>query len=140
MEIHRILVPIDFSQYSERAYQQALSFAKQENAQILLLHVLLSSDLAFGDTPFSMREQLEKELQIDAEQRLKSMVKGQVIPQETLAVWGNPPLEICRIAKERDINLIVMGTHGRTGLTHMFIGSVAERVMRHAPCSVLIIK
>ena len=140
MGIHRILVPTDFSQYSEHAYQQALSFAKQENAQILLLHVLLSSDFAFGDTPLSMREQLEKELQSDAEQRLKSMVKGQTIPIETLVVWGNPPIEICRIAKERDINLIVMATHGRTGLTHMFIGSVAERVVRYAPCSVLIVK
>lgn len=140
MEIRSILVPTDFSRYSERAYQQARSLAERENAQVLLLHVLLSSDLAFGDTPLPMREQLEKEMQIDAEQRLKSIAEGQTIPIETLAVWGNPPTEICRIAKERDSDLIVMGTHGRTGLTHLFIGSVAERVVRHAPCSVLIVR
>ena len=59
---------------------------------------------------------------------------------ETLVVWGSPPVEICRIAQERHVDLIIMGTHGRTALAHLLIGSVAERVVRHAPCSVLIVR
>lgn len=76
MAIHSILVPTDFSQGSARAYRQALALAERKNAQMLLLHVLLSSALAFGDTPLPMREQLEKELQLDAEQRLESISEG----------------------------------------------------------------
>ena len=55
-------------------------------------------------------------------------------------VWGSPPVEICRIAQERHVDLIVMSTHGHAGLAHLLIGSVAERVVRYAPCSVLIVR
>jgi universal stress protein A len=87
-----------------------------------------------------MREQAEKELQAEAESRLQTLAAGQSVAVETLVVWGSPPVEICRIAQERRVDLIVMGTHGRTGLAHLFIGSVAERVVRYAPCSVLIVR
>lgn len=79
-------------------------------------------------------------MQAAVEGRLKTLAAAQTVPVETLAIWGNPPAEICRIARERSVDLIVMGTHGRTGLAHMLIGSVAERVVRHAPCSVLIVR
>jgi nucleotide-binding universal stress UspA family protein len=59
---------------------------------------------------------------------------------ETLVLWGNPAIDICRIAEERHADLIVTSTHGRTGLAHLFMGSVAERVVRHAPCSVLVVR
>lgn len=59
---------------------------------------------------------------------------------ETCVRWGDPSTEICRVAQERGSDLIVMSTHGRIGLAHVFIGSVAERVVRYAPCAVLIVR
>jgi universal stress protein A len=140
MEIQTILLPTDFSAYAERACQHGFTLAAREKAQVLLLHVLLRSDLAFGETPLPLREQLEQELRADAEQWLQRLAVAQTVPVEPLVVWGSPASEICRIAKERSVDLIVMATHGRTGLGHLFIGSVAERVVRHAPCSVLIVR
>src|SRR5437660_1342808 len=133
MQIHTMLLPTDFSTSAARACHQGFALAAREQAQVLLLHVLLSSNLAFGDTPLPMREQLENEICAEAEQRLQGLAASQTVPVETLVVWGNPASEICRIAQERETDLIVMSTHGRTGLAHLFIGSVAERVVRHAP-------
>ncbi len=86
------------------------------------------------------RIRLMQELQTEAEQRLQTVAARQLSPIETLAVWGNPTTEICRIAQEYRTDVIVMSTHGRTGLAHMFMGSVAERVVRSAPCAVLIVR
>jgi universal stress protein A len=140
MDIHTILLPTDFSTYAEQACQHGFALAARENVHVLLLHVLLGSDLVFAETPLPLREQLEQELRADAEQRLQRLAVAQTVPVEPLVVWGSPASEICRIAKERSVDLIVMATHGRTGLGHLFIGSVAERVVRHAPCSVLIVR
>src|SRR5262245_62087255 len=140
MQMHTMLLPTDFSPSAERACQQGFVLAAREEAHIFLLHVLGRSTLAFGDTPLTMRTQLEHEICAEAEQRLKVLAASRTVPVETLVVWGNPAAAICRITKERVIDLIVMSTHGRTGLAHLFIGSVAERVVRHAPCSVLIIR
>ena len=140
MQLHTMLFPTDFSPSAEHACQQGFALAIREQGQVFLLHVLGRSNLAFGDTPLPMRAQLEHELCAEAEQRLKVLAASQIVPVETLVMWGNPAATICRIAQERAIDLIVMSTHGRTGLAHLFLGSVAERVVRHAPCSVLIIR
>jgi nucleotide-binding universal stress UspA family protein len=140
MEIRTILLPTDFSPWAEHACQQGFALAAREHAHVLLVHVLLRSDLAFGDIPLPMREQAEKGLQAEAESRLRTLAAEQSMAVETLVVWGSPPVEICRIAQERHVDLIVMSTHGHTGLAHLLIGSVAERVVRHAPCSVLIVR
>jgi universal stress protein A len=110
---------------AEQACQQGFALAEREHAHVLLVHVLLRSDLAFGDIPLPLRGQADEELQTEAEARLRTLAPGQLVTVETLVVWGSPPVEICRIAQERHVDLIVMGTHGRTGLTHLFIGSVA---------------
>jgi nucleotide-binding universal stress UspA family protein len=140
MEIHTILLPTDFSTYAEHACQQEFTLAARKNAHVLLLHVLLRSDLAFGNIPFPIQEQAEKEMQAGAEHRLKTLASSRTASVETSVVWGSPAAEICRVAKERGVDLIVMSTHGRTGLAHLFIGSVAERVVRHALCSVLVVR
>src|SRR5436190_24370193 len=111
MQIRSSLLSADFSASAERACQQGFAFAAREQAQVLLLHVLLSSNLAFGDTPLPMREQLENEICAEAEQRLQVLAASQTVPVETLVVWGNPAAEICRIAQERETDLIVMSTH-----------------------------
>jgi universal stress protein A len=140
MELHHILVPTDFSVYAEKAFQEALGLATREKAQMLLLHVLPRCEWMWADVAWPTRLQLMQELQTKAEQRLQTVAAGERWPIETLAVWGNPVREICRIAQKYGTDLIVMSTHGRTGLAHMFMGSVTERVVRSAPCAVLIVR
>src|SRR5712691_12601113 len=132
MELHHILIPTDFSVYVEHAFQEALVLAVREQAQLLLLHVLHRCEWIWADVPWPARIQLMQELQTEAEQRLQTVATRQLWPIETLAVWGIPSTEICRIAHEYGTDLIVMSTHGRMGLARLFIGSVAEHVVRSA--------
>ena len=69
---------------------------------------------------------------------MQTIAAQHTLPIETRVLWGDPATTICDVAKTRPCELIVMSTHGRTGLAHVFIGSVAERVVRYAPCAVLI--
>jgi nucleotide-binding universal stress UspA family protein len=140
MELHHILVPTDFSVYAEQAFQEALVLAALEKAQILLLHVLGQCEWMWTEMLWPTRRQLMHELHTEAEQRLQTVAARQLWPIETLVVWGDPTTEICRIAQGYRTDLIVMSTHGRTGLARMFMGSVTEHVVRSAPCSVLIVR
>jgi nucleotide-binding universal stress UspA family protein len=140
MEIHTILVPTDFSTYAEHALQEALAIATRDKAQVLLLHVLPFLMFTWADEWSLARPQFEDQIQRDAEQQLQTIVAHQTVPIETLVLWGDPATTICSVAKTRPCELIVMSTHGRTGLPHVFIGSVAERVVRYAPCTVLVMR
>jgi universal stress protein A len=86
------------------------------------------------------RAQFEDKIQSDAEQQLQTIAAQQTLPIETRVLWGDPATTICDVAKNQPCELIVMSTHGRTGLAHVFIGSVAERVVRYASCNVLIVR
>jgi universal stress protein A len=140
MELHHILVPTNFSVDAEEAFQEALVLAVREQAQLLLLHVLPRCEWLWNDGAWPTRIQLLQELQTEAEQRLQAVAARQRWPIETLVVWGNPSMEICRIAQEYETDLIVMSTHGRTGLARLCMGSVAEHVVRSAPCAVLVLR
>jgi len=130
MQFQNILIPTDFSGSAEQAVQHALTLAAREQAQILLLHVLPS--MAVPGT--------EDRRQATAEQWLRDRARQASGPVQTLVVWGEPAVEICRVARERQIDLIAMSTHGRTGRALDLIGSVADTVVRHAPCAVLIFR
>ena len=140
MKFNTVLLPIDFSNHAEAACAAGLEMAARDGAQVIALHVLPISDLVMGEYPVTMVNQLQTDLQADAEQRMQAWVGKQRGSIESLVLWGNPPIDICRIAAERHADLIVTSTHGRTGLAHLFMGSVAERVVRHAPCSVLVVR
>lgn len=140
MDIHTILVPTDFSPYAEHALQEALAIATRDKAHVLLLHVLPFLTFTWVDEWSLARAQFEDKIQSDAEQQLQTIAAQQTIPIETRVLWGDPATTICDVAKTRPCELIVMSTHGRTGLAHVFIGSVAERVVRYAPCAVLIVR
>jgi nucleotide-binding universal stress UspA family protein len=140
MEMHTILVPTDFSTYAEHALQEALAIATRDKAQVLLLHVLPFLTFTWADEWSLARPQFEDQIQRDAEQQLQTIVAHQTVPIETLVLWGDPATTICDVAKTRPCELIVMSTHGRTGLAHVFIGSVAERVVRYAPRTVLVMR
>jgi universal stress protein A len=130
MPFHNILIPTDCSGSAEAVVQQALAFAAREQAHVLLLHVLPS--------PFVTGT--EETLQAHVEQRLQAMARPVLVPVQMLVRWGTPGAEICRVATEHHSDLIVMSTHGHTGLALEAIGSVADVVIRHAPCAVLILR
>ena len=143
MDIRKILVPFDFSEYSEKAFTWALAMAERWRARLLLLHVVPAPSyppLLMG-TYFNVAE-FEASLRADAEARAQEFVtktRGKAIQVDTRVMLGEPFSDICRIAEEEKVDLIVMGSHGRTGLSHVLLGSVAERVVRHAPCPVLVV-
>jgi nucleotide-binding universal stress UspA family protein len=130
MQFQHILIPTDFSGSAEHAVQHALTLAVREQAQILLLHVL--PGLAVPGT--------EDRRQATAEHWLHDLARHASVPVHTLVVWGDPAVEICRVAQERQCDLIAMSTHGRTGRTLDLLGSVADAVVRRAPCAVLIFR
>ena len=143
MEIKTILVPCDFSEYAEHAFTWALGLAEGQGAKVVVMHAApLFSHLAYPESVYVVDlAKMEEELIADAEKRLQEFVakKGtSTVTVETRAVLGDPFWEICQAAEREHADLIVMGSHGRTGLAHVLLGSVAERVVRHAPCPVLV--
>jgi nucleotide-binding universal stress UspA family protein len=136
----KILVPTDFSETSEHALAYARVIAQSLDATFHLLHVILDANWQ----PWSMDtsgvdvRQLMGTWEAQAQERLTKLR-----PDETTVVVtkvGHPFLEIIRYAKAHDIDLIVMGTHGRGAIEHMLLGSVAEKVVRKAPCPVLTVR
>ena len=144
ISLKRILLPTDFSENSAGARNHACALAESFDDELHLLHVLeiqvsTMPDLAMG---FAWPQQI-KESQQAAQRALEEMVKDPSLKErkvECALAEGSPFLEIVQYAKQEDIDLIVMGTHGRSGLAHLLIGSVAENVVRHAPCPVLTVR
>ncbi len=143
MDIRRILVPFDFSEYSEKAFTWALAMAERWRARLLLLHVVPQPSyppMLMG-TYFNVAE-FEASLKTEAEARAKEFVgktSHKTVPIDAKIIIGEPFSDICRIAEEEKADLLIMGSHGRTGLSHVLLGSVAERVVRYAPCPVLVV-
>lgn len=143
MQIRTILVPTDFSEYADYALTWARQMAADSHAKIILFHVAVPiSPLAFPDSVYLPElQRVEAEMLADAEKRMAECVKkqgGSTVVMETRVVVGQPVSEICQVAGREQADLIIMGSHGRTGLAHLLLGSVAERVMRQASCPVLV--
>ena len=141
--LKKILVPIDFSPASENAFKYALRFAGKFSAEITLLYVLAPAPSPnFAGSPgagtFSETEQSS------AEKNLRALIASTRNGSVGRARWtmraGIPSHEIVEMAKEADIDLIVIATHGNTSWKHFCIGSTAERVVRAAPCPVLVVR
>ena len=140
----KILTAIDFSENSDYAYDYALSLAKKFDSQLIILHVINEPvDLRGFYVPHISFEQLEKEIEEGAEKMMAKFCgskMGDFTNFTTSIVTGIPYEEIIRSAEEASASLIVLGTHGRTGLDHLIFGSTAERVVRGASCPVLTIR
>jgi nucleotide-binding universal stress UspA family protein len=131
--IRDILVPIDWSESSGHAFHLAAALARDHDAQLLLLYVLPLPAVMYGPPPEGFLEHMLDELR-----RIKPA--DPKVDVRYLVAEGNPAAAILRAARESHSDLIVMGTHGRTGLTRLVMGSVAEEVVRKAPCPVLTVR
>jgi len=146
LAISRILVPIDFSPHSEVALRYGTALASRVEASVDLLHVVedpvatgaWSSAIAIPNLS-ELREQLIDEAARRLE-RYRAPAAGARVPMRTAVRAGPPAHTITEYATTLGIDLIVMGRHGRSGLAHLVMGSVAERVLRHAPCPVLTLR
>ena len=146
-QIQRILIPIDFSKTSLKALDHAAYLAKLSNAEITLLHVPESLSTTSGTglfDPPDFHEDYERSIEEQSNAKLNEIADGLKkkgnTRVKTLTVIGNPKREILAVSKKIKADLIVMGTHGRTGLGRLLMGSVAESVLRTAPCPVVTVK
>ncbi len=143
--ISRILVPVDFSPHSDFALSYAISLAGRLAASLHLLHVVEPISAAALGEGFYLPEvsELQARMVSDAEHRIaecRALAAAGNVPVGTDVLSGPAATIIASAASNKECDLIVMGTHGRTGLAHLFMGSVAERVTRLAPCSVLTVR
>jgi nucleotide-binding universal stress UspA family protein len=142
LSISTILVPVDFSSSSRQGLQYAIGFADEFAARMILLHaVYLGYIYSSEETPIDI-PLLQKTARENAEHqmhKLERTVNFGSAKFETMFTEGSPVQDICAFAKDHDTDLIITSTHGLTGLKRVLIGSIAEKVVRHAPCSVLVV-
>jgi nucleotide-binding universal stress UspA family protein len=143
--LKKILVPTDFSSTSEVALKYARAFAQEFNASLDVLHVLedplvYPATMEWYPTPtVNYRAEMEKA----ARERLDGLIpedERTELRAQLVTRWGSPFVEIVRYAKSENIDLIVMGSLGLGPIGHMLMGSVAEKVVRRAPCPVLVVR
>jgi universal stress protein A len=142
LKIKKILVPVDFSECSKKALRYGIQLAREFCATVDVLYVV-PPYYAYDPCCVAENERIEKELRVNGEQKLAAMVLQQIpqgLPVETFVRNGRPATEIVEAAGELGADLIVISTHGHTGLRHALMGSTAENVVRHAPCPVLTVR
>ena len=140
--LKKILCPVDHSECSYLALKYAISLALKDEAKLYLMHVIdsrLYDTEIYKLSPYKLNEIDESRIRTDL---MKSLPEGtmDVLEVETIVVKGVPLNEIINAATEINVDLIVIGTHGRTGLSHVMLGSVAEKVVRKATCPVLTVR
>ena len=143
MIVQHVLVPIDFSTTADRALTYAIALAQQLQARLTLLHVLDLTPVTMEDMTAGVVATYLDDLETDARhllQESRERVQRAGLQGESLLVQGTPTQTIVDTASEQGVDLIIMGTHGRTGLAHVFLGSVAEHVVRQGPCPVLVVR
>lgn len=142
MKIKSILYPTDFSEGAEPALDYAISLAKDYKARLCLLHVIQELAVApsWYEGVFPI-ENLYLGIEEGADQEMDRIIgKSGVDKVDKIVSRGHPATEILRIAGEKGVDLIVIGTHGRTGVDHILFGSTAEKVVRQASCPVLTVR
>lgn len=145
IEIRTILAPTDFSVHASAAVRYACALAEKFGAALHLLHVL-SEIVPVGPDPMLapvFAPEFYQESEASAREALETALNpswGRPVSVETFVRWGSPVETVIGHASKHSIDLIVIATHGRTGLSHIFLGSVAERIVREGPCPVLTIR
>ncbi|MBX3395020.1 MAG: universal stress protein [Phycisphaerae bacterium] len=146
ISLTRVLFPTDFSDLSLQALKYARSFAESFKAELHVLHIVDEASIywtAVAPNTVPIGPSINELMEI-AESEMQRFVQAQLAdlkaPMVTEVLSGRPFMEIIRYAREKTIDLIVIGTHGRSGLHHVLLGSVAEKIVRKAPCPVLTIR
>lgn len=144
MEIHKILIPIDFSDYSKTALKYAVNFAQQFSAEMILVYVvepvIYPPDFSMGQIAIPS---LTSEFDERAKEELNKLAKTEIPQNLKVSVkikTGKPFVEIIETAAEESVDLIIIATHGHSGVEHILFGSTAEKVVRKAPCPVLTLR
>ncbi len=143
MIVQHMLVPIDFSATADRALEYAIALGQQLQTRLTLLHVLDMTPMTMDEMTVGVVATYLEEQEIEAQHLLQASlerVQRAGLQGDSLLVQGTPTQTIVDTAGEQGVDLILMGTHGRTGLAHVFLGSVAEHVVRQAPCPVLVVR
>ena len=140
--IKKVLVPIDFSDYSKSALKYAVNFSKLFNAEIILIYVvepvIYPPDFSMGQIAMpSLNTEWDERAKDELDKLANSEISTSV---KTILKTGKPFVEIIETAKEENIDLIIIATHGHTGVEHILFGSTAEKVARKAPCPVLTLR
>ena len=141
MQMHTVLYTTDFCDSSRSAFPLAYSLARDHNARLIVLHVLPAgtyeilnlAQLGQGESAQQFEDDVRHDLQ-------RIQPPDDRVPMEYKLAKGDPAASIVKVAEETACDLIVLGTHGRTGLRRVLMGSVAEHVMRSALCPVLVVK
>ncbi len=144
MEIKKILVPIDFSEYSLKALNYAIEFAQSFNAELFLIYVIepmvYPADFSMGQIAIpEITDDFNSKAESDMDNLIKEKI-GEKVKAQRIIKTGRPFLEIIQTASEIDADLIIIATHGLTGMEHLLFGSTAEKVVRKAPCPVLTLR
>jgi nucleotide-binding universal stress UspA family protein len=144
-----ILVTTDFSDLGDRAIGHAFRMGADHGAKVVVCHVM---EIPMAPVPLyaqyfpaeiispGVEQQIKQEALDALRERVPADSELNALAKEFVVTRGLPSEEIVRIAREIGADLIVISTHGHTGLTHMLLGSVTERVVRHAPCAVLVVR
>lgn len=145
MNIQRILLATDFSKSSSHALGYAVLMAQKFSSEILLLHVVQPSPPLVADFAYTGADLLDGSASIirQAQDRMGALIEDIAHGGVRVTVHcreGLPYDEVMALASEQAVDLIVLGTHGHTGLSHVLLGSVAEKVVRHAKCPVLTVR
>ena len=145
MDIRRILAPTDFSDLSKQGLKSALELAQSFGAELLLIHVVEPPPYPVeGIVPShlgaTLLDDLERQASHDLAHQMLPETQGSTVSVARRVVVGIPYRKIVEVAEAEKSDLIVMTTHGRTGLSHLVMGSVAEKIVRTAPCPVLTIR
>jgi nucleotide-binding universal stress UspA family protein len=138
LPIHTFLHPTDFSDCSDSAFRLACALARDYGARLVVLHVAELPAVVSGDGMLMIQYPIDPE---PLREQLQQLQPGDPkVPVEHRLVEGYPAEQILRVAAQTNCDLILMGTHGRTALNRLLMGSVAEQVVRKAPCPVLTVK
>lgn len=141
--LQRIMVPLDFSDHSHKALRYAVKLAEQFGSELELVNVVTPVVYAEGMVLPAAMENLDTVTEEHSKRALEKISREEGVKElkvKTTVLLGNPYDEIVNHAKKQETDLLLITTHGRTGLQHFLLGSTAEKILRHAPCPVMVVR
>ena len=139
--IHNILCPTEFSDVSRDAFDVATELAAAYHARLTVMHVVDGLDHVVEPTAMTLAQDIETRVDAELDRwRARALARAPELHVGRRARFGRPGAEILRVLEDSDFQLLVVGSHGRTGVPRLVLGSVAEKLVRHAPCPVLVVR